>query len=111
MSEGKIYSQVAHAVKNLGQTPKDCSIIVLKVSDKKFFEAVDEYNCYVQVDLGLTEVLPNTPTAAAWIEVDEYTTNAGKYEACDDWIHVERLKANGDNYCPICGQPLNKLEY
>jgi peptidyl-tRNA hydrolase len=31
MSEGKIAAQVAHVVKNLGQTPIDCDIIVLGV--------------------------------------------------------------------------------
>jgi len=67
MSEGKIAAQVAHAVKNLGETPQDCAIIVLKVSDKKFNELTTENDCYIQVDKGLTEVESNTPTAAAWI--------------------------------------------
>jgi peptidyl-tRNA hydrolase len=74
MSEGKIASQVAHAVKNLGITPLDCNIIVLKVSDKKFFETIEqirnEYNFYyIQYDKGLTEVEPNTPTAVAWTKI------------------------------------------
>jgi peptidyl-tRNA hydrolase len=68
MSEGKVAAQVSHAVKNLGDTPQDCSIVVLKVSDKKFFESVEANECYVQVDMGLTEVESGTPTAAAWIE-------------------------------------------
>lgn len=38
MPEGKVASQVAHAVKNLGITPKDSIIVVLAVSDKKFEE-------------------------------------------------------------------------
>ena len=38
MTEGKVAAQVAHAVKNLGLTPTDCSIVVLQVSDKKFEE-------------------------------------------------------------------------
>ena len=67
MSEGKVAAQVAHAVKTLGTTPRDCDIIVLKVSDKKFFEMVEEFSPYVQHDKGLTELEPNTPTAAAWI--------------------------------------------
>jgi len=73
MSEGKVAAQVAHAVKNLGSTPSDCDIIVLKVSDKKFDELIDEqlslknYKIFVQKDKGLTEVDPDTPTAAAWI--------------------------------------------
>ena len=69
MPEGKVASQVAHAVKNLGITPMDCDIIVLKVSDKKFNELTDQNDCYIQKDKGLTVVEPNTPTAAAWIEI------------------------------------------
>jgi len=70
MPEGKVASQIAHAVKNLGDTPKDCDIVVLKVSDKKFNELVEEnYLCYVQIDKGLTCVEEGTTTAAAWIEV------------------------------------------
>ena len=68
MSEGKVAAQVAHAVKNLGETPHNCNIVVLKVSDKKFEELVLEKPCYIQTDKGLTEVAPNTMTAAAWIE-------------------------------------------
>lgn len=71
MSEGKIAAQVAHAVKNLGITPVDCDIVVLKVSDNKFNEYLQENpNCYVQIDKGLTEVQSGTPTAAAWIEIN-----------------------------------------
>lgn len=69
MSEGKVAAQVAHAVKNIGHTPFDINIVVLKVSDKKFNELIKENpNCYIQVDKGLTEVEPDTPTAAAWLE-------------------------------------------
>ena len=68
MSEGKVAAQVAHAVKNLGITPVDSDIIVLRVSDKKFGELIDENNCFVQIDKGLTEIDEGTKTAAAWIE-------------------------------------------
>jgi len=68
MTEGKVAAQVAHAVKNLGITPVDCDIIVLKVSDKKFEELILEKDCYVQIDKGLTEVESGTKTAAAWID-------------------------------------------
>jgi peptidyl-tRNA hydrolase len=69
MSEGKVAAQIAHAVKNLGITPLDCDIIVLKVSDKKFNELVEQNsNCYIQTDKGLTEVETGTQTAAAWID-------------------------------------------
>jgi hypothetical protein len=68
---GKIASQIAHAVKNLGPTPIDCDIVVLKVSNVKFEEMVKEHPyCYVQVDKGLTIVEEGTRTAAAWIEQD-----------------------------------------
>ncbi len=68
MPEGKIASQVAHAVKNLGLTPIDCDIIALSVSDKKFWELAEENtSCYIQVDKGLTCVERGTATAAAWI--------------------------------------------
>ena len=65
MSEGKIAAQVAHAVKNLGITPTDCDIVVLGVSTKKFGELIEEHDCYVQVDKGLTQVESGTKTAAA----------------------------------------------
>jgi peptidyl-tRNA hydrolase len=68
MTEGKVAAQVAHAVKNLGITPVDCDIIVLKVSDKKFEELILEKDCYIQIDKGLTEVESGTKTAAAWID-------------------------------------------
>lgn len=70
MSEGKVAAQVAHAVKNLGVTPIDCDIVVLKVSDKKFNELIAENKfCSIQADKGLTEVETGTQTAAAWIEI------------------------------------------
>jgi peptidyl-tRNA hydrolase len=68
MSEGKVAAQVAHAVKNLGTTPVDSDIIVLRVSDKKFVEETSFRDCFIQVDKGLTEIEKGTATAAAWIE-------------------------------------------
>ena len=66
MPEGKVASQIAHAVKNLGITPKNCDIIVLGVSDKKFEELIAENKgCYVHIDKGLTCVEQGTRTAAA----------------------------------------------
>ncbi len=73
MSEGKVAAQVSHAVKHLVVgMPIDivdgCTIIVLKVSDKKFYELIDGNDSYIQVDWGLTEIEAGTETAAAWIE-------------------------------------------
>jgi len=72
MPEGKVASQVAHAVKNLGETPRDSTIVVLAVSDKKFEELIEQNpGCYVQEDLGFTCVESGTRTAAAWIEEEK----------------------------------------
>lgn len=73
MSEGKVAAQVAHAVKNLGDTPVDCSIVVLKASTTKMISMEEvlmnsDFRYYLQKDLGLTEVPAGTPTALAWIE-------------------------------------------
>ena len=68
MSEDKLAAQIAHAVKNLWDTPRDCDIVVLGVSDKKFEELTEAHVCYIQRDKGLTEVEAGTSTAAAWIE-------------------------------------------
>ena len=68
MSTGKVAAHVAHAVVGLGVSNPFHSIVVLKVSDKKFDEAVKTHDCFVQIDLGYTEVGAETPTAAAWVE-------------------------------------------
>lgn len=82
MSEGKIAAQVAHAVKGLfvnedvgydADEILNCNIIVLGVSNKKFNDYIqesidDDWDIFVQLDKGLTEVEAGTETAAAWIE-------------------------------------------
>jgi hypothetical protein len=68
MTEGKIAAQVAHAVIGLGITDPLCTIVVLKVSDKKFSELTDRAECYVHADYGFTEVAEGEKTAAAWVE-------------------------------------------
>lgn len=86
MSEGKVAAQVAHAVKNLGVTPVDSDIIVLRVSDKKFNELISEHQCFVQVDKGLTEIEKGTATAAAWIE--SYIVECSiEFDGCKDTSH------------------------
>jgi Zn finger protein HypA/HybF involved in hydrogenase expression len=43
-------------------------------------------------------------------ELDEQLSIQGdvvpKGTLCDDWIHQERIKANDDKYCPLCGKKL-----
>jgi len=87
MSEGKVAAQASHAVSRLRanthmndegiQWNYLGTIVVLKVSDKKFFEKIEElekkYNAQghffaVQIDRGLTELEENTPTAIAYYE-------------------------------------------
>ena len=69
MSPEKLASQVAHAVIGLGITDPGCTVIVLGVSDKKFFEIKDQEDCYVHADLGYTEVDAGTETCLAWREL------------------------------------------
>jgi len=65
MTEGKVASQVAHAVLGLNLALKPSKIIVLKVSDKKFGElVVGQNDCYLQEDGGFTEV--NKGEAKGW---------------------------------------------
>lgn len=68
MSEPKVAAQVAHAVIGLGVTDKTSTIVVLPVSDKKFFEFLENEKCYVQEDYGYTEIEEGTKTSLAWIE-------------------------------------------
>lgn len=68
MSEAKVAAQVGHALIGLGVTDPLVTIIVLRVSDRKFYELTCERECYSHADFGFTEVEPGTVTAAAWIE-------------------------------------------
>lgn len=72
MTEGKVAAQVAHAVIGLGIIDPLCTIVVLPVSDKKFFEFTNGYNeCYTHRDFGYSEVDKYEPTSAAWVEYFE----------------------------------------
>lgn len=119
MNEGKVASQIAHAVKNLGITPTDSDIIVLRVSDKKFDELVVEHpDCYVQVDKGLTVVEKGTATAAAWIVKEEpINIDIGKSICCNfetippDWKMAEKMGSLYAAYaCHICKKCGNACE-
>jgi len=73
MSPEKLASQVAHAVIGLGITDPRCTIIVLGVSDKKFFEIKEQEECYVHTDLGYPEVESGAETCLAWTEGKQIT--------------------------------------
>ncbi len=68
LTEGKVAAQISHAVIGLGINDPLCTIIVLSVRDRKFFDLISLKNCYVHYDYGYTQVEENEPTAAAWIE-------------------------------------------
>jgi peptidyl-tRNA hydrolase len=65
MSEGKLAAQVGHCVANMAMKYENFDlpdkIIVLKSSNSNF-EMMKESADHVQVDLGYTEVDPNTET-------------------------------------------------
>lgn len=109
MSEGKVASQVSHAVKNLGVTPLDSDIIVLKVSDKKFEELTAENKCYIQRDKGLSEVENNTPTAAAWIESGGDTDLLSECIRLFDNLTPQEKMIVMDKTCSFCGE--EKVEF
>jgi len=69
MSEMKLAAQVSHCVANLVMACLEVphKIVVLKASDAKFEEFKGQAS-YVQVDLGLTELEPNTETCLGIVE-------------------------------------------
>ena len=71
MSPQKLAAQTCHAVIGLGVTDCNLSVIVLTMSDKKYFENVEKLQDtlhYRVVDAGYTEVPPNTETCLAYYE-------------------------------------------
>lgn len=99
MSEEKVASQVSHAVKNLGFSSKDCDIIILKVSDKKFFELCGANECHIQYDNTLTEDKSNTPTVAVWVV--ESTLNNDVLEFAE-WIVLNSIRIGKNTWSCKC---------
>lgn len=65
MTAGKMAAQAVHAAIGLGGEAAE-RVVVLQVTDKKFKEAMANYDCYVVRDAGLTEVPYGTETALAY---------------------------------------------
>lgn len=71
MTAMKLAAQTCHAVIGLGVTDCNLSVVVLQMSDKKYFETIDrltDVKHYRVIDAGYTEVPPNTETCMAYIE-------------------------------------------
>ena len=71
MSPSKLLAQCCHVAANLGIIPQ--RVVVLKASDIKFYEKIEELKSisqkyYLQTDAGITELPPNTDTVVGWIE-------------------------------------------
>lgn len=100
MSPEKLASQVAHAVIGLGIIDTGCTIIVLGVSDKKFFEIKGQEACYVHADLGYTEVESGTETCLSWAEGKQITKLV--YVA-DDFSEFDTLDEYNEHQEKIAG--------
>lgn len=68
MSEGKLSAQVFHLAVEMGVTDKQCDVIVLRCSDKTFFQLAQHSDAVVFYDAGKTEVERGTATVLGWIE-------------------------------------------
>lgn len=68
MSEGKLAAQVFHLAVEMGITDKQCDVIVLRCSDKQFFELEQNDGVVVFNDAGKTEVEQGTATVMGWVE-------------------------------------------
>jgi peptidyl-tRNA hydrolase len=66
MSPGKLAAQAVHAATGIEHTEYMMNVVVLAVSDKKFYEIVREQLCFVVRDAGHTELEPGTETCAAY---------------------------------------------
>lgn len=70
MTAGKLAAQACHAVIGLGVQDNTLSVIVLAMSDKKYYENIDllqKTNHYRVIDAGYTEIEPNTETCVAYL--------------------------------------------
>lgn len=68
MSAPKLAAQVGHVVANLSINQKPERIVVLQASDAQFEALKQTPRCYVQVDMGLTEVEAGIETVVGWWE-------------------------------------------
>jgi len=68
MSEGKLAAQAVHAAIGLGAKDPLMSVVVLGLSDTRYFEfSVPDECCRIR-DAGYTEVQPMTETCVAFFE-------------------------------------------
>lgn len=72
MSKGKLAAQAVHAALMLPSAHPLMSVVVLEVSDKKFYEfkAFGALETFVVKDAGYTEVVPGTETVLSFLEDD-----------------------------------------
>lgn len=69
MTPGKLAAQAVHAATNIGHTDRKLSVVVLGMSDTKYYETVNNNSVISRVyDAGYTEVDPGTETCAAFYE-------------------------------------------
>lgn len=69
MSEGKIASQVAHLIIQMGITDKECDIVVLMAYNSTFKRLCKQvHNVHIFYDAGKTEVEQSAATVLGWVE-------------------------------------------
>ncbi len=68
MSPGKIAAQCVHAAAGIGHADYGMSVVVLGVSDKKFWKHNENRDCFLVQDAGHTEVESGTYTCVAFYE-------------------------------------------
>lgn len=68
MSSEKLAAQVGHVTANLSINRAPERIVVLQISDVQFEEMKKTPRCYVQVDMGLTQLKAGTETVVGFWE-------------------------------------------